>query len=1087
MTTRATAGADSAPESVPARRTPQRQPPATGAGVERLSGLRPAAMLAIQRSAGNRAARAMLARSGQPPTRVTVQRTGGTLVPGDLSPGMTEFSSEVQATKAQSATAAAGVLAAAGSPHSPAAAATPTLRDPRPPSVAAPTTSAPMPVGGADAAIATDTTKQALAQQESQTGSAFTRARADVAAQADGVALPAIESPKIEQPPKAPLLPGTPTIALPADAAFPVLEPEVAKVLDAGFGPKLAAQAAAARAEHAGAVDRHASLVDQAHARHDGAVTAEQATADATIAQVRTQTTGQVNRLKTGWIEQAGQIETSAKTELSSARAGTAAEVDRHAGDANAQANQLLQQAREQARAAQGATATPNAPPVQRSWWSSVTDAVGGAVNSVGEGLSSLGAAARGIAESALSKAKGLFDSARAVISAKVAAFAQAARGIADRIGRTLADAGRAAMSGINAAITAARSTITNVAARIKAAGSRLLGTLSSAIGRAGSWLWSKGKAVVNKVVAAGRAVWELAGKVRQFLRVTGIKVLGAAVDIVEDPRAFIAPYQAKVAGMIDTVPAKAQQMYDAHVAPLFAGGPAATAAVGNGPPVQRQAVPGGPTTASPDHGAIVWEYLKQRLSYLGANWGSVILDALFEIFVPFVTFYRHLPPLLKSVWQGLKDLLAGNYSDAIDNGLKAARELMAILGTLFAQFSIVAFIAGSILGTPIIGEAAMVAIGLSLLGADAVVQGASIWAARANLDHPGRKIEQLDGDYGTIADSILSLGITLALIVIAAVGQKLGKVLLARFPRIGVALEEILARLRRTARGKPPLVEVPTVPDTAPPVVDVPKPPAVAPPAVEFPGRAGLSPADQLAFDRFIAARRANGMSPEFEAKLKGSTPDQLRGLARREIANQADIEQAQQAADRAKATNASDRLNPDFAHSADKGGGVRTRWNETESLPTEIDQAKAVAAATGEPIELYGDGYRGIDGRIGDRPFQLKGVPAGDPPLRGPVGVYRSAVVARQKAISGGFNDVEVHIVATEMTRAQIAAEFNRPSNPGTYLDGAGTRKVVIHCANGEVFTPTPSPVIPPPVHIDSGEEKQDSKAKATAGAAN
>jgi len=259
-----------------------------------------------------------------------------------------------------------------------------------------------------------------------------------------------------------------------------------------------------------------------------------------------------------------------------------------------------------------------------------------------------------------------------------------------------------------------------------------------------------------------------------------------------------------------------------------------------------------------------------------------------------------------------------------------------------------------------------------------------------------------------------------------------------------------------------------------------------VAPPATEFPGRAGLTPGEQAAFDRFIASQRANNkLTPEFEAKLKSSTPDQLRKIAAKEMKAQVEVEEEQAAAERAKATNASDPYDPVMAHHEVKDG-VPIRYNEVAPTDTEIGQAKRLAAQTGERVELYGDGYRGIDGKIGERPLQIKGVPDGPPPLQGPAGVRRSAEIARSKAIRDGFSNVEVHIEAQGMTRQQVAAAFADPKANGVYLDGTGASKVVVHCSDG-AYTPPPqarpATPVPGPVHVDD-DKKADDRQKADAG---
>jgi hypothetical protein len=492
----------------------------------------------------------------------------------------------------------------------------------------------------------------------------------------------------------------------------------------------------------------------------------------------------------------------------------------------------------------------------------------------------------------------------------------------------------------------------------------------------------------------------------------------------------------------------------------------------------------------------------------MGAHWGSVIGDILLEIFVPFVAEYRHIPPLLGQVWQALRDLFAGRFSSSLDHALAAARELSALLGAKFAQFSIAAFIVGSVIGTPIVGEAAMLAVGLGLLAADAAINVASILKAWSNLSSPGRKVPQQEEDYNVIADSTVSMGVTLALILIAAVGQKLGRALLRRFPRVAGALEAVRQRVRTrvgatgVARDfeawRARLRERLGLPNERLPggVVDQPVPETVAPPAADYPGRSGMTPLEQRAFDRFIRDKQVAGeLTPPFEARMKGMTTDQLRRLAWKYIAAQPDVEIHQGKAAEATATNASDPLRPTFVNNQPEGGNVTSHWNRAR--PNEVPEGQRIAARTGEDVHLFGDQYRGIDGTVGEppRPLQIKAPTA----AKGPAEVYANAAEARANAQAHNFRGVEVWIFADGQSVKDVAAAFaeqrapvGKPDTPkmriGELVDGVYVRRIVVVCPDG-VYTPVPTPRVPPAVHPrrdgDTDEAPSSTRAPVPAGA--
>ncbi|MFG1608058.1 hypothetical protein [Actinoplanes sp. NPDC049265] len=1028
------------------------------------------AVLALQRAAGNRAVTGLMGGAG-------AGGGAGAIKPSTLAGDVAALAAGMTTAHQQAGEGAGALLTAASAPAGLPVTPEPDLAEPPAPAVAGPGGAAP-PIPAADGdSLATGPTTAGLAAREQVEGAAVDAAGQDAAGQADAMRIGPLGAPAAIGALTTGPLPSAPAPA-PDLAGLPALEPAVARVLDRGFGGRLAAAAGAAQQQRDAAVAEHTRATGDARAAHDEAVDTEQEAVGGEARDLGTRTAGEVAEHRLAWRAEGGRVTAAARGELRTLRAGAGADIEQQAGAANSEATSIMSTARSEAQA-------PAAAPVQavqRSLWGRIKGAAGRAVGAVRSGLSAVASAARSVLDAALNRVRGLFDRVRQAIADRVARFVDAAREIAGRVGARLAGAARAAVGAIRRAVAAARAALGRLVDRLRDLAAGALRALWSALRTAGGWLRDRLGGLVRGLIAAGRAVLAYAGKVRELLRVTGSKVLSGIARAVKDPGAFVAPYRAQVGAMIATVPAKAEQMYGEHVAPLFGGGRDETAAAPGGRhTVQRQEATPVPArqqeAASPSHGDILWEFLKARLSYLAGNWGSVILNVLLEIFVPFVSLYRHLPPMLSAAGQALTDLFAGRFSDAVDAGLRAARELMAILSTLFAQLSIAAFIAGSILGTPIVGEGAMLAVGLSLLAADVVVQVASIAKAWSNLGRPGRTTEQLGDDYGVMADSVISLGITLALVLIAAVGQKLAKVFVARFPRAAGALAAVRERIKLRARAAAGL---PNPPPTTRPVVDTPSAPPVAREAVEFQGRARLSASDQAAFDRFIAGQRAAGkLTPEFEARLKAMSPDELRRVAAREIGKQPDVADAQAAQDRANATNRSNPLDPVMAHSQDAGGNVRIRYNEVPPSATEISQAQGIARATGEPVELFGDGFGGIDGTIGrpPRPLQLKGPPQAG--RAGTAAVYESAVVAREKAVRFGFRDVETHITAPNVTRAEVAAEFARQGNPGAYIGGGAVRRVIVYCKNGEIYVPPSTAVVPPPIHVDSGNEQQRTPA--------
>src|SRR3954471_5207453 len=103
---------------------------------------------------------------------------------------------------------------------------------------------------------------------------------------------------------------------------------------------------------------------------------------------------------------------------------------------------------------------------------------------------------------------------------------------------------------------------------------------------------------------------------------------------------------------------------------------------------------------------------------------------------------------MIKELGQAFDQLTEGNYSQSFDHLLTTARAAMAIVSSFIAQVSIVAFIIGSIIGTPIVGVATLETIGIVVIAADASIHLLALGQSMDNLDRP-RSPKQHESDYG--------------------------------------------------------------------------------------------------------------------------------------------------------------------------------------------------------------------------------------------------------------------------------------------------------------------------------------------------
>ena len=184
------------------------------------------------------------------------------------------------------------------------------------------------------------------------------------------------------------------------------------------------------------------------------------------------------------------------------------------------------------------------------------------------------------------------------------------------------------------------------------------------------------------------------------------------------------------------------------------------------------------------------------------------------------------------------------------------------MVGIFIAQVSIAAFIIGSILGTPIVGVAALTAIGLGVIAVDIALQAATIAKAVSNFDDADEDEKRLEADYGRVADSSIAIVIMLVLVALGAVTKSTAAALLRRFPALGRIAEGLKAKVKGGLGIKPK--RPPKITSKLKPLDPVPPPPSI-------PERAKRSATRRATCIRQVDVGAATRIRPHQGARRQG------------------------------------------------------------------------------------------------------------------------------------------------------------------------------------------------------------------------
>ena len=199
-----------------------------------------------------------------------------------------------------------------------------------------------------------------------------------------------------------------------------------------------------------------------------------------------------------------------------------------------------------------------------------------------------------------------------------------------------------------------------------------------------------------------------------------------------------------------------------------------------------------------------IWAHLEPKLSYLAANWWTVIKQMLWHMVWPFAEdspLWKDASDLWKTIKLAWADITAGNTSKAIDDILRVIQLANIIIGLFYGWVALGLIagyaIAGGIAAAPagivpgiIAGAAAGAGIagtlGLYLAVAALAIEGSVLAKAGYNLIFRTQTEEENDADYERVAGSGLTVAIIGAMFAIGWLAKALaGFVVRAVFGRV--------------------------------------------------------------------------------------------------------------------------------------------------------------------------------------------------------------------------------------------------------------------------------------------------------------
>lgn len=512
---------------------------------------------------------------------------------------------------------------------------------------------------------------------------------------------------------------------------------------------------------------------------------------------IQTQARGDVAARRADWQVENLQIQETYAAQSMEKRQEIDAQIEEKVQTAETTADTTLTEAEGQAeqeriaaeaKAAEKKREAENRP---RSWWDRVKGAVSDAFAAIKQAINDIFDALRDlvrqIIETAKTVVRGIIETARLAVVGLIRGFGELLKGLVTVALLAFPDMAAGAREWIDSRVNTAVDVVNAAAQTLKEAADTILDWVGEGLDMALAGLqaaFNLALDVLEFLTLGLFELMELLQKLVELLANIG-PMMQTIWDLIQNPEPAIEAIKQFLGGLIAQVPAQAMAL--ARGAITFSDPP-------------------------PNHWQGIWEHLQPKLEYLAANWWEVIKQTGWFLIWPFdedSPIWQEVPELWNSIGEAFQAVWNGDFNRALDKYLRAQQLVVNIVnlfyGWVFLGLVIGYGIAGGIVGVEVgvipgviagmgVGAGIAAEIGVGLLAATAVAEGAIMAKAGFDLIFASQTPQENDDDYEAVASSGLVLAILGALVLLGSLAARFGKAIVSRAGRIiGAAVRAVL------------------------------------------------------------------------------------------------------------------------------------------------------------------------------------------------------------------------------------------------------------------------------------------------------
>ncbi|WP_168790597.1 DUF6861 domain-containing protein [Paraburkholderia aromaticivorans] len=438
-----------------------------------------------------------------------------------------------------------------------------------------------------------------------------------------------------------------------------------------------------------------------------------------------------------------------------------------------------------------------------RSWWDRVKGAVSDAFNAIRSAVNAifdkLRQVVKGIIDTARRAVHALIEACRSVIVGMIHTFGEFVKGLVSVALAAFPELAKKARAWIDGKVKAASDAVNRAAEALHRAADAILDAVAKAIDTALGLLqtaFNKAIDVLEKLALLPFQAMETLAKLVQWVAKYGKFVTGA-LDLEGLADQVIEGLKKSLGAMVSETPAKAHaklqelagQLGGATLASATPAPAAASRAPGQALRVQREPAASTPAkrhVSASDHLKGIRRYLEKGLDHLKIHWWDELKKVGWNLLWPWPAVWGDLKDIWKQIKTGFDDAYHLRVSKVIDDFLAIEQKINSILGNLYGWFFIASVLVGAIIGAffggvgaipgALAGAAFAGEVGEALVAALIVTESAVIVKSVADLAIGNDKPEEDEQDYSKIGGSTLTVGITLAMMLIGEIAAKLAK-----------------------------------------------------------------------------------------------------------------------------------------------------------------------------------------------------------------------------------------------------------------------------------------------------------------------